>query len=592
MRRLILLLALSLLPALSSLGGSLSASSESRDTADFQGLYAKLSQYAAAMETEPVSVKQRECDFLISSCSDSLVRQAVAIWLYSHYIDSKLMGDEAVSIYLTDNWFVPGKVSFHNDLDLMNARIFADFNRQSLIGLPAPSLKLLGLDGSSVVFPSSVKSRSDAPASSSSASDASTSNASGARYSVLWFYAPDCADCKIQSLLLTKLMKEKNYPIDLFLVCTGDDRTMMESFIATYLQFDAPSSRIWYCWDPSMDSAFQMKYGVLQTPSVFLIDPGGIIVGRKLDAEALGTLLDRILSPQEYGSEDSKRLFDTLFTLLSMPETPDSDPPSAAASGFSSSAASVPNTSESQSSRTTKAGRHSEAAKPRARNRISDFDLSVPAPSEEDVRLVADKAASALSTDPRSGRQLAGDLLYYLSSKTGEGYKAGLSYLVDSLILSRPDVWNQPDDSLKIIGLAELEHDLLSRAGLGTYLPRIKVPGTLITARSNRSSSSKTGHFSLRRPGLAYIMFYTHSCPNCAAEMAGIDSLLKQSSLREASLRTSSRRVSILLVDMDSVTSNPDLKKQLLDTFDLSVLPYISQTVRGRVTRKYLTFVR
>ncbi len=87
-------------------------------------------------------------------------------------------------------------------------------------------------------------------------------------------------------------------------------------------------------------------------------------------------------------------------------------------------------------------------------------------------------------------------------------------------------------------------------------------------------------------------MFYTHSCPNCAAEMAGIDSLLKQSSLREASLRTSSRRVSILLVDMDSVTSNPDLQKQLLDTFDLSVLPYISQTVRGRVTRKYLTFVR
>ena len=103
MRRLILLLSLSLLPALSSLGGSLSACSASRDTADFQGLYAKLSQYAAAMETEPVSVKQRECDFLISSCSDSLVRQAVAIWLYSHYIDSKLMGDEAVSIYLTDN---------------------------------------------------------------------------------------------------------------------------------------------------------------------------------------------------------------------------------------------------------------------------------------------------------------------------------------------------------------------------------------------------------------------------------------------------------------------------------------------------------
>jgi thiol-disulfide isomerase/thioredoxin len=81
-------------------------------------------------------------------------------------------------------------------------------------------------------------------------------------------------------------------------------------------------------------------------------------------------------------------------------------------------------------------------------------------------------------------------------------------------------------------------------------------------------------------------MFYTDGCPNCEAEMAGIDKLFAH--IRN---KAAARKAKVLLVDMDAVSaSDPELEKLLLDTFDLTSLPYITQTSRGIVTRKYLTF--
>ena len=117
------------------------------DTSVTNSLGKKLDQYMALLEMEPVRVKCEEADFLIESCSDSLVRQFTAIRLYSHFMDSKLMGDEAVSIHIFDKWFAPGTVKMQSELEFMNARIFAEFNRQSLIGMKAPELTLEDMDG-------------------------------------------------------------------------------------------------------------------------------------------------------------------------------------------------------------------------------------------------------------------------------------------------------------------------------------------------------------------------------------------------------------------------------------------------------------
>ena len=63
----------------------------------YEALGAKLEEYFAALAGEPLSVQNAECDYLIESCKDSLVRQFVTLKIYDHYPKSKIMGDEGVA---------------------------------------------------------------------------------------------------------------------------------------------------------------------------------------------------------------------------------------------------------------------------------------------------------------------------------------------------------------------------------------------------------------------------------------------------------------------------------------------------------------
>ena len=102
----------------------------------------KLEEYLDVLKTEPTDVQIKEADFLISSCNDSLVRQTVALKIFDHYLNSNIMGAEAVAVHLCDSWFIPGKIAMRSPEELMAARIFAEFNRSSLIGMKAPELAL------------------------------------------------------------------------------------------------------------------------------------------------------------------------------------------------------------------------------------------------------------------------------------------------------------------------------------------------------------------------------------------------------------------------------------------------------------------
>ena len=73
-----------------------------KDTTVMNALTAKLYDYFEAMKYEPVHVQMGECDFLIETCLDSLMRQHVALSAYEHYRDSKVMGSEAVAIHVFD----------------------------------------------------------------------------------------------------------------------------------------------------------------------------------------------------------------------------------------------------------------------------------------------------------------------------------------------------------------------------------------------------------------------------------------------------------------------------------------------------------
>lgn len=464
-------------------------------------LSARMTEYLSAIKHESLDVQKEECDFMISSCSDSLVRHHVANTIYEHYRDSKIMGAEAVAIHVFDKWFLTGNVSMDSDMEMLSAKVFAEFNRQSLVGNSAPELTMLTPQGESFsIFEDSDNCR---------------------RYTVLYFYDTDCATCKVQTILLRHMLEQEDFPVELVAVYADDDFAAWMKYIADSLEMDVRNAGITHLWDPELNSDFQRKYGIIQTPGMFLIGPDKTILGRRLDVPALSVMLHEIFDEKilEYGSEESMSFFRNIF-----------------AEGPSSS---------------------------------------------KEVTDIADyMAASSLEKgDTLMFRQMSGDMMYYLALQREEPYKEGLDYLIGKYILKSPDVWRTQDDSLKVVGYAELLDDLLSRSRPGNRVADIKVPATVLTEKKTWQSE-----LSLRRLGARrnIMLFYTDGCEVCKAEKAAAEALLGKD-----------KGLKIIMINVDEIlSSSPALASALFDSFDLSSLPFIIETdKKGYITRRYISLL-
>lgn len=457
----------------------------------FEALGAKLEEYLAAIAGEPVPAQNAECDFLIESCKDSLTRQYVALKLYDHYLRSKIMGEDGVAVHIADTWFIPGKVAMHSDLDLLDARVFAEFNRDALLGAPAPRLSLLSPDGDDVVVP--------VPGS----------------YTVLYFFDTSCSTCRIETPRLCKFLRETDFPLTTVAVFTGIEPEEWEEYRA--LSLDAPG--LVHAWDPELDSDYQRKYGVLQTPRMFLVGPDGTILGRGLDTPALALLTERLSggSSYVYGTREGTDLYEKVF-----------------------------------------AG-YGEDLKPSDVVEVADY--------------VAERTFGEGSVE--EFKHMEGDLLYWLSSRTGETYKEGTLLFIDKYITGIDGVWTTAEDTSKVVSMALLMKELLERTPVGSTVPALKVHGELLRKPCLFRKASKTGVFPLRKAD--YLVFYTPGCGRCEETLSAARDL-------------ADNRSKVLLVNMDEIFSSyPEEAQTLLDTFDLSALPYVMQLGRkGVVLHRYL----
>lgn len=497
-------------PPAGSQAGDAGAALDSSSRAEIS---AKVTEYLDAIAGEPVNVQQEEIDFLIETCSDSLVRQAVALDIYSYYLDSKIMGVEALAVYVCDKWFIPGKIKMENDMDLMGAKMFAEFNRNSLIGMQAPGLTLLdSLGNEKKLF---------APA-----GGPDLTHDGGKRYSILYFYATDCARCRMETIMLRNILENDNLPVDFYAIYTGKNRPEWMRYVRLQMDIDAPQTRIFHLWDPDMSSGLQMAYGILQTPGLFLVTPDGKIAGRRLDAVSLEKLLKTLSAPEEleYGGDDSGIFYDSVF----MP-----------------------------------------------------FGDSIRC---ADIKMVAEHIDTLTRSkgDTLLFKQMTGDLMYYLAKKRGQAYKCALSGLIKKQILGS-DAWRTQDDTLKVISFASILDDLLSKSPQGKKIPRADVEATLRTCGPGGRIISKDGIFRTDRLGgrKNYIIFHTEGCPICKAEIQAADTLL--------SSEGKGTKVLLIDMDM-LFSSYPEKADLLFDRFDLTALPFIISTDRkGTVTGKYIS---
>lgn len=228
----------------------------------YAGLDSLLRQFYLALEHDAVEVKNAEFDALIDSCRDSLLRQHVTFRVFDHYRYSRIMGEEAVAINVYDEWIASGKVKLRNEIEEMDAQLFSDFNRNSLLGMQAPKVALRKPSGGKMAVPVD------------------------GRITVMFFYDTSCAKCRLEASVLPTLLKDVDFPMDFVAVYVGADKSEWRAFRKNF-RIANRKIKLRHLWDPEMESDYQRFYGVIGTPKIFLVWKDGEILGRRLEVDSL-----------------------------------------------------------------------------------------------------------------------------------------------------------------------------------------------------------------------------------------------------------------------------------------------------------------
>ena len=233
---------------------------------DFRGLDSLLGRFHEVLALESVDVKIAEYDGLIATCADSLTRNHVALQIFDHYREPVIMGDEEVAVHIFDRWFASDSLPMTGEMEKFEARMFADFNRSTLLGRQAPTVELLDPSGRKIEMPRA------------------------GSCAILFFYDTSCAKCRLEVSVLPAILKEIDYPVNFYAVYCGSDKKSWKRFRRNFKTANK-NVKLVHLWDPDMDSDYLRLYGVISTPKMYMTEPQGVVIGRRLEPESLMQLI-------------------------------------------------------------------------------------------------------------------------------------------------------------------------------------------------------------------------------------------------------------------------------------------------------------
>jgi thiol-disulfide isomerase/thioredoxin len=228
-------------------------------------LYARLDAFFTNVLIQAPDSINKEIDKLIKKCSgDHKIFQFVAVYLFNHFRESEIMGQDAVMVKLADDIYLTGKADwvtkeFKNDL-----RKQIDLIRPNLIGKKAENIVM---DSYSGIFVSLYDVNKE--------------------FTILYFWEPDCGHCKEATPKLKAYYdKPKDYTVEVFAVCTTSDKAKWSKYIED-------NQITWINgWDPTRSSHFDYYYNVQSTPTIYILDKDKKIIAKKLGVEEIGPFIE------------------------------------------------------------------------------------------------------------------------------------------------------------------------------------------------------------------------------------------------------------------------------------------------------------
>jgi thiol-disulfide isomerase/thioredoxin len=204
-------------------------------------------------------------DKLMRRCeSNKKVFQFISVFLFNHFRESEIMGQDAVMVKLADDIYLSGKADWVSQEFKDDLRKQVELLRYNLIGMKAQDLVMDSYRG---VFVSLYDIDKD--------------------FVILYFWEPNCGHCKEATPKLKAYYdKAKDNGVEVFAVCTISDRQAWAKYIEE-------NDLQWINgWDPQRATHYDYYYNVQSTPIVYILDRNKKIIAKKLAVEDIPGFID------------------------------------------------------------------------------------------------------------------------------------------------------------------------------------------------------------------------------------------------------------------------------------------------------------
>ncbi len=249
------------------------------DNADFRDdrsvrlplVFPKIDQFVQRLTMQHPDSISLALDIILNKCDTS---SELYKFLLSHYLNfyanSKYVGMDGVYVHLVEHYYSTGKAPWIDAENLAKMVSDAKSLKPLLIDKVAPNLKVFGRD-SSPIFIHNIDSQ----------------------FLILFFWSPDCGHCKKSIPYMVDFYnKYMEKGVEILSICTKlgpEEKTCWETI-------DSLKLTKWInATDPSHSSRFKLVYDLKTTPQIYILDRRKKILTKKIGAEQLSDVMDKLL---------------------------------------------------------------------------------------------------------------------------------------------------------------------------------------------------------------------------------------------------------------------------------------------------------
>lgn len=208
--------------------------------------------------------------------------------LLNRYAKSKIVCMDAVYVHLVDNYYSKGKTEWVEPEQLKKIQEDADALRPLLCGQVAPDIAMETFD---------------VPAKSASL------HGIDAKYTILFMWDPDCGHCKKSMPEMVKFYDDyKAKSVEVFAICTKTYKGVSE---CTEFIEEKDMKRWMNVIDPYYRSRYKQIYNVKSTPVVYILDEDKKILAKRIGADQLATVMDKIIERDKKAAEEKAKSGDS-----------------------------------------------------------------------------------------------------------------------------------------------------------------------------------------------------------------------------------------------------------------------------------------